>query len=144
MFTKPKANAASDRAAGRRGPPSIVAADMRVLGNLESDGDVQIDGRVDGDLRIRSVTIGEGATVNGAVFGETIVVAGSVNGEIRGQSVMLSATAKVVGDIHHNSLAIDAGAFLQGLCKRMTEGAEDGATPAATSGGGNGRAKKAI
>lgn len=121
---------------------------MRVLGDLESDGDLQIDGRVDGNLRVKSVTIGQSATVNGAVLGDKIIVAGSVNGEIRGQSVVLAATAKVVGDIHHQSLAIDAGAFLQGLCKRMAAeqpNGEVGSAPTRPSGGnGSPRAKTAL
>jgi len=102
-------------------PPSIVSQDMRIQGDLESEGDVQVDGRVDGDLRVRTVTVGEQAVVNGAVFGDAITIAGQVNGEIRGKAVKLLATAKVVGDIHHDSLAIDAGAFLQGLCRRISE-----------------------
>lgn len=92
---------------------------MRVLGDLETEGDVQIDGRIDGDLRTRTVTVGKGAVVNGAIFGETVKIAGSVNGEIRGTEVILAKSAHVIGDIHHKTLSIDAGAFLQGLCKRM-------------------------
>ncbi len=127
MFTKSKPNTNTAKPSSvaqqkpvRPGPPSIVAADMCILGDLESEGDVQVDGRVNGDLRTRTVTIGQGATINGAITGETIKIAGTVNGEIRGSTVVLTATAKVVGDIHHKSLSIDAGAFLQGLCKRMS------------------------
>jgi len=129
MFTKSKRNTnMSKQSSGtdtagkthRPGPPSIVASDMRVLGDLETEGDVQIDGRIDGDLRTRTVTIGQSAVINGSIRGDTIKVAGTVNGEIRGSTVILTATAKVVGDIHHKSLSIDAGAFLQGLCKRIT------------------------
>ena len=128
MFTKskssknpsPSAAPLAPQKPARPGPPSIVAADMCILGDLESEGDVQVDGRVNGDLRTRTVTVGQGATINGAITGETIKIAGTVNGEIRGNTVVLTATAKVVGDIHHKSLSIDAGAYLQGLCKRMS------------------------
>ncbi|MDF1750887.1 MAG: polymer-forming cytoskeletal protein [Alphaproteobacteria bacterium] len=139
MFTKSKRNttiskqSSSTVASGkahRPGPPSIVASDMRVLGDLETEGDVQIDGRIDGDLRTRTVTIGQSAVINGSIRGDTIKVAGTVNGEIRGSTVILTATAKVVGDIHHKSLSIDAGAFLQGLCKRITiDEASDSKSP---------------
>lgn len=95
--------------------------DMKILGDLETEGDVQVDGQVDGDLRTRSVTIGKSATINGSITGETVNVAGTVNGQINGTNVVLTATAKVVGDILHGSLSIDAGAFLEGLCKRKSD-----------------------
>ncbi|MDW3207235.1 MAG: polymer-forming cytoskeletal protein [Alphaproteobacteria bacterium] len=148
MFTKSKPSkpAGSDGSGAsvkpaKSGPPSIVAADMRVLGDLESEGDVQIDGRVDGDLRIRTVTVGQGATVNGAIYGDTIRIAGTVNGEIRGGSVLLADTARVVGDIHHKTLSIEAGAFLQGLCKRDGEEVTPEADSTSKSKQGNGQSK---
>ena len=35
--------------------PSIISADLKVVGNLESAGDLQIDGRIEGDIKSRSV-----------------------------------------------------------------------------------------
>lgn len=99
--------------------PSIISAGLRITGNLVSDGDIQLDGRVDGDIKTRKLTVGEGAVVNGKIVGEEIAIAGSVNGEITGQTVRLTKTARVVGDIGHASLAIDAGAYIEGLCKRI-------------------------
>ena len=49
------------------GVPSIISADLTITGNLQSDGDIQIDGQVDGDVLSRSLTIGQGAKVNGTV-----------------------------------------------------------------------------
>ncbi len=78
MFTKSKRNSTMSKQPShtantgkpqRPGPPSIVAADMRIVGDLETEGDAQIDGRIDGDLRTRTVTIGQGATINGSICG---------------------------------------------------------------------------
>ena len=152
MFTKSKtptfeipttAGGAAKPAPSKPVPPSIIAADMRVLGDLETEGDVQIDGRVDGDLHIRSVTVGKGAVVNGAIFGETVKIAGTVNGEIRGTEVTLAASACVVGDVHHKTLSVDAGAFLQGLCKRIRqEGPLEGAVDTSHDKSENGQGRK--
>jgi len=97
--------------------PSIVSANLRVTGDLESEGDIQIDGHVEGDVRSNSVTVGEHAVVCGAILSQTVRVAGTVKGQINGKVVELSRTAKVTGDIVHESLAIEAGAFIQGLCR---------------------------
>lgn len=109
-LTVPKLSAASVA-------PSIVSANLRVTGDLESEGDIQIDGHVEGDVRSNSVTVGEHAVVCGAILAQSVHVAGTVKGQINGRMVELARTAKVTGDIVHESLAIEAGAYIQGLCR---------------------------
>ncbi len=106
--------------------PSIVSANLRVTGDLESEGDIQIDGAVEGDVRSSSVTVGEHAIVSGAIVAATVHVAGTVKGQINGKQVELARTAKVTGDIVHESLAIEAGAFIQGLCRHVDVSAHNG------------------
>jgi len=48
-------------------------------------------------------------------------VHGAVTGQIKARSVNLASTARVIGDILHQDLAIETGAFLEGHCKRMSE-----------------------
>jgi len=112
--------------------PSIVSANLRVTGDLESEGDIQIDGHVEGDVRSNSVTVGEHAVVCGAILSQTVKVAGTVKGQINGRIVELSRTAKVTGDIVHESLAIEAGAFIQGLCRHADNASQ--AKPADSNG----------
>jgi len=106
--------------------PSIVSANLRVTGDLESEGDIQIDGYVEGDVRSNSVTVGEHAVVCGAILSQSVRVAGTVKGQINGKTVELSRSAKVTGDIVHESLAIEAGAFIQGLCRHAESAAPNG------------------
>ena len=107
-------------------PPSIISGDMKIIGNIECEGDIQIDGKVEGDIRTKKVTVGEKATVDGAISGDHVIVSGTVNGQISGNRIELTASAKVIGDIHHDSLAIEAGAFLQGLCRRIVSAEKAG------------------
>jgi len=93
---------------------SIISADLKILGDLISAGDLQIDGIVEGDIQTRSLTIGEGAVVTGNIQAETTRVCGQVTGTIKAATVTLERTAKVVGDIVHQILAIEPGAFLEG------------------------------
>lgn len=99
--------------------PSIISADLKVVGNLESAGDLQIDGRIEGDIKSRSVTVGESAKVNGAIVADTVRICGAVNGEVRAASVTLTRTAKANGDIVHENLSIESGASLEGQVRRM-------------------------
>jgi cytoskeletal protein CcmA (bactofilin family) len=99
--------------------PSIISADLKIIGNLQSSGDIQVDGQVEGDVLSRTLTVGEGATVKGSVRGETVRICGEVHGEVQASSVIIAKTARVSGDVVHQSLAIEAGAYLEGSIKRM-------------------------
>jgi len=120
MFSKAeKSRAQTARPSVKPSAPSIISENLKVTGNLVSDGDIQMDGTIDGDVRSKRLTIGHSAVINGAVMGDVVRTAGTVNGEITAKKVELTETAKVTGDIIHESLAIDAGAFVQGLCRRV-------------------------
>lgn len=129
MFSKSDENAKSGAAAGSGAPqggrkagtasPSIISPDLKVTGNLDSAGDLQIDGKVIGDIKSRSVTVGEQAHVKGAIISDTARICGSVHGQVRSASVTLAQTARVKGDIFHQTLSIEAGAELEGQVRRL-------------------------
>ena len=93
---------------------SVIGADTTVLGNLECAGDVQIFGSVEGDVRCRTLVVEAGAHVEGKVFAERLLVGGSINGPVTATDVGIEGTARIVGNITHNSLMIEPGAFLDG------------------------------
>lgn len=108
-----------DRIVVKSGVPSIISADLRITGDLICSGDVQIDGWVEGDIQSRNIVVGEGATVHGSLQAEEIRIAGLLEGEVRADLVVLEKTARVHGDVLHKSLAIEEGAYLEGMCKRL-------------------------
>ncbi len=99
--------------------PSIISRDVKIHGDLVSEGDVQIDGTVDGDVKSRSLTIGEDAVVTGTLTAGTAKIYGTVRGEIRADSVVLAETARVDGDIGHRLLTMEAGAEVNGRLTRL-------------------------
>ena len=130
MFSKGKTTATTtttnETTAARKVPdkpavPSILSTDMRIVGDLVSEGEIQIDGTIEGDIRSKKLLVGEPASITGEVIADTVEVFGSVTGQIKARSVILAKTAHVIGDIHHEDLSIEKGAFLEGHCKRMTE-----------------------
>lgn len=123
------------------GVPSIVSADLRIEGNLHSIGDVQIDGIVDGDISSKTLTVGEGAEVHGAIEAETLRICGSVEGEVSAKTVILTKTARVYGDVLHESLSVEAGALIHGFCKRLDSPQKRSGQPAAALGNGFAEAK---
>ena len=109
--------------------PSIISADLHVVGDLVSNGDIQVDGEIEGDIQSRTITIGATAHVRGSVSAETVRVCGAVTGQIRGNTVSLDRTARVSGDILHATLAIEPGAFLEGHCRRIESVTAETVTP---------------
>jgi cytoskeletal protein CcmA (bactofilin family) len=101
--------------------PSIISTDLVVVGTLTSTGDVQIDGRVDGDIRSGSVTIGEKANFEGEIVAEEVTVRGRVQGTIRARKVSLAGTCHVEGTILHEALAVEVGAFFEGNCRHSAD-----------------------
>ena len=93
---------------------SLIAENVSVEGDLVSDGDVQLDGAVRGDLRVAHLTIGETGQVEGAITAEAVEIRGRVIGTVTAKAVRLYATARLDGDITHVQLAIDAGAQFVG------------------------------
>lgn len=97
--------------------PSIISTDMIVHGSLVATGDIQVDGRVEGDIESGSLTIGEKATVHGEVTCEEVIIRGRVIGSVRANRVHLAGTSHVEGDIFHQALAVETGAFFEGNCR---------------------------
>ncbi len=120
MFSKSKRGNA-DKDQEEPAAPSILSKNLHITGNLETEGDIQVEGVVDGDVRSELLTIGLEAVVNGSVSGDTIRVEGTVNGQITGRIVQLGKSAKVTGDIVHESLAVEAGAFVHGMCRNVEQ-----------------------
>lgn len=108
----------NDRPGAGNAIPSIIGTSMKVSGNLDSEGAVQIEGTIHGDVRCAEVTVGRTANVLGNIEAEVANIHGTVNGEIRARSVIMSSTARVTGDVIHEELTIDAGAYIEGQMMR--------------------------
>jgi cytoskeletal protein CcmA (bactofilin family) len=93
---------------------TVIAKGLKIVGSVTAEGLVEINGQIDGELHCTSLVIARGAHVNGIVAAERVVVDGKIEGPIQGGDVVLKSQAHVVGDIHHQSLAIERGAYFDG------------------------------
>jgi len=103
---------------GGRPMPSIVGADMRVIGNLETPGEIHVEGTVDGDVACARLIIGATGTVHGKVTAESVRVHGKVDGAIDADEVFLLSGSEVLGDIFQGTLEIAPGALFEGAVRR--------------------------
>jgi cytoskeletal protein CcmA (bactofilin family) len=103
--------------AARKAPPkvaSLISPDITIEGGITGDGELQIDGVVRGDVRVGRLTVGETGHVEGSIYAEAVEVRGRVVGALTAKQVRLYGTAYIDGDITHEQLAMETGAFFQG------------------------------
>ncbi len=117
-----------DRRGAAGGVPSIIGPDLKVVGNLKSDGEIQIDGTIEGDIEAHMLTVGEQGKIDGSTVAETVRIFGTVSGQVRAKTVRLDASAKVTADITHETLTIEAGAYFEGQVQPL-KGANSGGAP---------------
>lgn len=88
-----------------------------INGELTSDEDVTIDGRVDGQMIVRDavLTIGERAQIQADIRGARVVVHGLVTGGISAsERIELTPTATVDGSLSANRVVVADGAQFNG------------------------------
>jgi cytoskeletal protein CcmA (bactofilin family) len=92
---------------------------MVIEGDISGGGEIHVDGKIKGDVRIEHVTVGDGGTVEGGIYSEAVEVRGKVVGSITAKQVRLYGACHVDGDITHEQLAMETGAFFQGRSLRL-------------------------
>lgn len=132
MFSKSKQQAEQDgkltmaRGTGLQ-TPSIIANDVIIEGNVRTDGELQLDGTINGDLSCGNLVMGETGAVNGQILADDLIIRGKVKGEIQARTVRLEKSAIVDGDVYHESLAVESGAQLTGRFSHRQPGEMPGA-----------------
>lgn len=113
----------------RRAPtaPSLIAEDVTLEGSVSGEAELHIDGVIKGDVRVCRLSVGETATIEGTVTAETVECRGRVIGAIVAKQVRLYGTAHVDGDITHEQLAMEPGAFFQGRSLKFPRQAQPSA-----------------
>jgi cytoskeletal protein CcmA (bactofilin family) len=101
------------------GSLSIIAAGMKVTGDIDTDGVVKIEGKVEGSIRAgRQVLIGRAGEVQGDITTREAVIGGKVQGSIvAAERLEVQGTSMIVGDINTKSIAVVEGGRINGSVK---------------------------
>jgi cytoskeletal protein CcmA (bactofilin family) len=102
---------------------NLIGAGTDIKGDIESTGDIRIDGTLKGNLRTRGkVVIGNTGLIKGEVICKNSDVEGKVEGKINVQELLsLKSTSSILGDISARRLAIEPGAKFTGNCNMSSE-----------------------
>jgi cytoskeletal protein CcmA (bactofilin family) len=101
-FMQPAKNGLPQRA--------LINSGVNVQGNLDSEGELHIDGQIVGNVSCGHLVIGKDGAVRGDIKADEVVVCGKTEGVIRARRIMLQESARVVGDIFYELISIEEGA----------------------------------
>ncbi len=109
------------------GSNNIIGEGSTLTGNLNSSGNIRLEGKVKGDITSSSkVACGETSIVDGNVTADNAEIAGKVMGKVTVNDLLiLKSSAKIQGDISTNNLVIESGASFNGACAMGTEESVD-------------------
>lgn len=116
-FGNTKSNArSSSMASSRGGDPNVLGRGVRIRGRLSGEGDLRIDGEIDGDVKVGgSLELGQTATVSGNLTAKSVVIDGSLTGDVESQGpVVIRSSARVAGNMSGSEIALEEGAAFSG------------------------------
>jgi cytoskeletal protein CcmA (bactofilin family) len=96
---------------------ACLGSTIVVKGEITSDEDLQIDGRVEGPISLRGnrLTVGRTAQLNSEIDAREVIVYGNVSGNLRARDrVEIKKDGRVLGDIATARISIEDGAYFKG------------------------------
>jgi len=116
MFSKTSDPTASPSTEGRpaSNTKSVLAQDLKIVGEITSNGTIEVLGEIEGNLAARGLVVGAEGQVSGSVVADTVEVKGRLNGKVSSDSFTLRANAMVAADITYTTLVIESGAQVDG------------------------------
>lgn len=119
MFSREKTGIIPPRPA-RAGPSglSFIGPEVLVSGDIATDAQLHVDGRIDGNVRCQQLVQGEAGIIAGNIHADEARIAGTVEGQVNVRTLFVEATARIMGDIAYETISIAGGAQLEGRLAR--------------------------
>ncbi|MFT4834368.1 MAG: cytoskeletal protein CcmA (bactofilin family) [Marinoscillum sp.] len=97
---------------------NIIGKGTVLEGNLETFGNIRIEGKVIGTVKTKSkAAFGQSSEIEGSIHAQNAEIAGHIKGKVEVADILvLKDTAVIDGDIITNKLVIESGAVFNGSC----------------------------
>jgi len=102
---------------------TIIGASIKVKGNFQGQGNIIIEGILDGSLKTAaSVFIGDQAKIAANIEAKDIIVNGEIHGNVKAKNYLsVGSTAKIFGDLQYGEISIEKGASINGQLLMLSE-----------------------
>jgi cytoskeletal protein CcmA (bactofilin family) len=90
---------------------NVLNSDVEIKGNIKFSGELTFDGKLDGEFHTDgTLSLGDGAVINGNINAQSVVVRGKVHGNINArEKIEIKSKAELFGDIRASKLVIEEG-----------------------------------
>ncbi len=99
----------------------IIWEGVVINGDVESDGSLRIEGKVNGTISCPDITVCPSGSIEGDIVGGNVVIEGHLKGNIEAQSVTIVRQGVVRGDIAYQLLLIEHGALFDGTVRKLAD-----------------------
>jgi cytoskeletal protein CcmA (bactofilin family) len=113
---------------------SYIGAEVTVTGNISGNGDIHLDGSVDGDVQCQMLILGSGGRVRGNIVADKATLGGSVDGTVNAATLTVEKSARIAGDLIYDNVSVENGAQVDGRMTRRTPGDQSGLKLVSTAG----------
>jgi cytoskeletal protein CcmA (bactofilin family) len=96
---------------------ACLGSTIVVKGEITSEEDLQIDGKVEGNVSLKGhrLTVGRTAHLTSEIYAGEVIVYGNVSGNVRSRDrVEIKKDGQVIGDITTTRISIEEGAYFKG------------------------------
>ena len=94
--------------------PSIISENSEFKGNIKTDGEIQIDGTVRGNVTAKQIILGETGKIQGNATASFFRICGRLEGNGRAETIEITKTAIVKGHTYKKTISIEHGAKIVG------------------------------
>ncbi len=100
---------------------AYLGKDLNIKGNISGDDDIQIDGKIEGNLKLKGrLDIRQSARLKGSAVAKTIYVKGVVEGKLAaGSKMFIDHTARINGKIFTPVISVAEGSQFNGEVKMV-------------------------
>lgn len=100
------------------GERNTIARNTMLTGDIQSDGDFRVDGKIEGTIKTTGrVVIGKDGVVTGNIDCANADIEGTFSGKLLVEEVLsLKSTADISGEVTMGKLAVEPGAAFNATC----------------------------
>lgn len=97
---------------------NMVGIGTLVKGDITSDGDLRVDGKIHGNVNSKSkIALGASAEIIGNTIARSADISGKIEGDVEiTETLFLRGTARIIGNIKTSKIIIESGAVFNGNC----------------------------
>lgn len=105
---------------GSKSSYTFIGETCRVEGRIEVNGELVINGTVEGTIRCDTLFASKGSKIKGRIKARNATLSGIVESEVEvSEHLAINQTGELTGSISYGTLSVEPGGILSGKCLKV-------------------------